>query len=240
MIDLPSTACHFPEPTVTSAHGKPERVAGLANRLAFYEHHAMELWFFRLRRMVDATPEATVDHEASLTSRIHATPSSCTGTVPSAALRFSAAENARGVGYRGSDTIPSEEKIEQGVQQMLAALLGIACPDVQSALRIGRCYGKFSGTSISPVKAMDKRCCHLRVELKIEVAHCSVLVQQGIRVDRRYQSFSERRPRTAPVAATLQAAIGRRRGWRQARPTCCHRCRSASELPPEPLFQKRA
>ena len=180
MVDLPSSDHHFPEPIVTGAHGKPKRVTGLPNRLAFNEHQATELWLFRLGRMVDATPEAPVDHEASLAIRIHAPPTSCAGAVPSAALRFSAAENARGVGYRGSDTIPSEEKIEQGVQQMLAALLGIACPDVQSALRIGSRHRKFSGASVSPVKAVDKRCCHLRVEFKIEVAHsrCSVLVQQ--------------------------------------------------------------
>jgi len=67
MIDLPSNGHHFPEPIVTGAHGKPERVTGLPNRLAFNEHQAMELWFFRLRRMVDATSEAPVDHEASLT-----------------------------------------------------------------------------------------------------------------------------------------------------------------------------
>ena len=112
MIDLPSNSHHFPEPIVTGAHGKPERVTGLANRLAFNEHQAMELWFFRLRRMVDAPSEASIDHEASLAIRIHAPPTSCTGAVPSAALRFSSAENARGVGYRGSDAIPGKEKVE--------------------------------------------------------------------------------------------------------------------------------
>ena len=112
MIDLPSNSHHFPEPIVTGAHGKPERVTGLPNRLAFNEHQAMELWFFRLRRMVDATPEAPVDHEASLAIRIHAPPSSCAGAVPSAALRFSSAENTRRVGYRGSYAIPRKKKIE--------------------------------------------------------------------------------------------------------------------------------
>ena len=112
MIDLPTNGHHLPEPTVTGAHRKPERVTGLPNRLAFNEHQAMELCFFRLRRMVDATPEAPVHHEASLAIRIHATPSSCAGAVSSTALRFSSAENTRGVGYRGSDAIPGKEKIE--------------------------------------------------------------------------------------------------------------------------------
>jgi hypothetical protein len=51
--------------------------------------------------MVDAASEATVDHEASLTIRIHGPPSSCAGAVPSTALCFSSAENTRWVGlYR--------------------------------------------------------------------------------------------------------------------------------------------
>jgi hypothetical protein len=136
----------------------------------------MELWFFRLCRMVDATPEAPVDHEASLAIRIHAPPTSCAGAVPSAALRFSSAEDTCRVADGGSDTIPGEEKIKQGVQQMLATFLAIARPDEQSALRIGSRYGKFSGASVSPVKAVHKGICHLRIEFKIEVAHggCSV------------------------------------------------------------------
>jgi hypothetical protein len=112
MIGLPTNGYHLPEPTVTGAHGKPERVTGLPNRLAFNEHKAMELWFFRLRRMVDATPEAPVHHEASLAIRIHATPSSCAGAVSSAALRFSSAEDTCRVADGGSDTIPGEDKIE--------------------------------------------------------------------------------------------------------------------------------
>jgi hypothetical protein len=54
---------------------------------------------------------------------------------------------------------------------MLATLLWIARPDEQSALRIGSRYGKFSGTSVSPVKAVHKRSGHLRIEFEIEVAH---------------------------------------------------------------------
>ena len=112
MIDLPSNGQHFPEPVVAGAHGYPERVTGLPDRFAFNEHQAMELWFFRLRRMVDATSEAPVDNEASLAIRIHAPPTSCSGAVPSAALRFSSAENTCWVGYRGSYAIPGKEKIE--------------------------------------------------------------------------------------------------------------------------------
>ena len=115
MIDLPTNGHHLPEPTVTGAHGKPERVTGLPNRLAFNEHQATELWLFRLGRMVDATPEAPVDHEASLAIRIHAPPTSCTGAVPAAALRSSSAEDTCRVADGGSDTIPGEEKIKQGV-----------------------------------------------------------------------------------------------------------------------------
>ena len=176
MIDLPTNGHHLPDPIVTCAHGKPESVTGLPNRLAFNEHQAMEVWFFRLRRMVDTTSEAPIDHEASLAIRIHAPPTSCTGAVPSAALRFSSAEDTCRVANGGSDSIPGEEKIKQGVKQMLAALLGVARPDIQGALRIGSRYGKFSRASVSPVKAVDEGSCHLRIEFKIEVAHggCSV------------------------------------------------------------------
>ena len=78
MIDLPSNSHHFPEPVVAGAHGQSERVTGLTNRLAFNEHESVELGLFRLRRMVDATSEVPVDHEASLAIRIHTPPSSCT------------------------------------------------------------------------------------------------------------------------------------------------------------------
>ena len=157
MIDLPTNRHHLPEPVITGAHGKSEGVAGLANRLAFNEHQVMKLWLFRLCRMVDATTEVPVDHEASLAIRIHAPPTSCAGAVPAAALRFSSAKDTCRVADGGSDTISGEEKIEQSVQQMLATLLGIARPDIQSALRIGSRYGKFSGASVFPVQAVDTR-----------------------------------------------------------------------------------
>ena len=112
MIDLPSNGHHLFQPIVAGAHGKPERVTGLPNRLAFNEHQAVELRFFRLRRMVDAAPETSVDHEASLAIQIHASPTSCAGAVPSAALRFSSAENTCRVAYGGADAISGEQKVE--------------------------------------------------------------------------------------------------------------------------------
>lgn len=151
MIDLSANSHHLPEPVVPGAHGKPKRVTGFANRLAFNEHEAMEFWFFRLRRVVDAASEAPVDHEASLATRIHAPPGSCSGAVSPAALRFPSAEDTCRVADGGPDTIPGQEKIEQCVQQMLTTLLGITRPDEQSALRIGSRHGKFSGASVSPV-----------------------------------------------------------------------------------------
>ena len=72
------------------------------------------------------------------------------------------------------------------------ALLAIARPDIQSALRIGSSYGEFAGASVSSVKAVDKGSCHLRIEFKIEVAHGGCSVRSGrrsartsIRSDRR-------------------------------------------------------
>jgi hypothetical protein len=115
MIDLPSDGRHLPEPVVAGAHGQPECVTGLPDRLAFNKYQAVEFGLFRLRRMVDAASEAPVEHEASLAIRIRAPPSSCTGAVPSAALRFSSAEDTCRVANSGSDTIPGEEKIKQGV-----------------------------------------------------------------------------------------------------------------------------
>jgi hypothetical protein len=112
LIDLPSNSHHPPEPVVASTHGQVERVTGLPDRPAFNEHEAMELGLFRLRPMIDAAPEASVDHEASLAIRIHAPPASCTRTVPSAALCLASAEKTRRVGYRRSDAIPCKKKIE--------------------------------------------------------------------------------------------------------------------------------
>jgi hypothetical protein len=131
VVDLSADGEKFLEPIVTGAHGETEGVAGFANRLALIEHEAMKLRFLRLRWMVDAAAETPVDDKASLATRVHTTPSSRAGAIPSAALSSSFAENARRIGYRGSNAIPREEKIEQRVQQMFVALLGIACPDKQ-------------------------------------------------------------------------------------------------------------
>ena len=72
-----------------------------------------------------------------------------------------------------------KDKIEQRIQKMFPALLQIARPHDQSALRVRGRYREFLGALIPPVQAMDKRSCHLRIEFKIKVAHgwISVLLQ---------------------------------------------------------------
>jgi hypothetical protein len=164
VIDLLPKCHHFPEPVVTGARGEPECVARFPNCLSFDKHEAVEFWFLRLGRMVNAAPEAAVDDEASLAVRVYATPSSRARTVASPALGFSSAKDARWIEYRSSDAISREEKVEQRVQNMLLALLGIARPDDQSALRIRGRYRKLPGALVSPVKAMDKRNCYLRID----------------------------------------------------------------------------
>jgi hypothetical protein len=67
---------------------------------------------------------------------------------------------------------------------MFVALLGIARPDEQSALRVGRRYWEFSGAFVSSVQTMDKRSCHLRIEFKIEVAHGGFSVRSARRPDK--------------------------------------------------------
>ena len=156
VINLLPKRHHFPEPVVTGARGKSERVARFPNCLAFDKHEAVELRFLRLRRMVDATPEATVDNEASFAVRVHAAPSSGAGTISSAALCLSPAKDARRIAYRSSHAIPREEKVEQRVQEMFLALLQIARPYDQSALRVGGRYRELPGALVSPVKAMDE------------------------------------------------------------------------------------
>ena len=54
---------------------------------------------------------------------------------------------------------------------MFPALLQIARPYDESTLCVRRRYRKLTGALVSPVKAMDKRSCHLWIEFKIEVAH---------------------------------------------------------------------
>ena len=171
VINLLPKGHHFPEPIVTGARGKSERVARFPNCLAFDKHEAVEFRFLRLGRMVDATPEATVDDEASFAVWVHATPSSGAGTISSAALCLSPAKDARRIAYRSSHAIPREEKVEQRIQKMFLALLQIARPYDQSALRIGGRNRELPGALVSPVEAMDERTWHLGVEFKIEVAH---------------------------------------------------------------------
>ena len=179
MIHLLPKRHHFSEPVVTGARRKSERVARFPNCFAFDKHEAVEFWFLRLGRMVDATPEATVNDEASFAVWVHATPSSSAGTISSAALCLSPAKDARRIAYRSSHAIPREEKVEQRVQEMFLALLQIARPYDQSTLRVRRRYRKLTGTLVSPVKAMDKPSGHLGIEFKIEVAHgwISVVLQ---------------------------------------------------------------
>ena len=180
VIDLPPKRHHFPEPVVTGAHGESECVARFPNCFAFDKNEAVEFRFLQLGRVVNATPEAAVYDEASLAVRVYATPSSCARTVASPALGFPRAKDARWVECCSHHAIPREEKVEQRVQKMLLALLGIARPDDQSALCVRRRHRKLPGALVSPVEAMDKRNCHLRVNFKIEVAHggFSVLLQQ--------------------------------------------------------------
>jgi hypothetical protein len=87
------------------------------------------------------------------------------------------------------------------------ALLGIARPDEQSALRVGRRYWEFSGAFVSPVQTMDKRSCHLRIEFKIEVAHGGFSVRSARRPGQNVNSAGPARSRCAPVGQ----AIGDRR-----------------------------
>jgi hypothetical protein len=223
VIDLPPKRHHFPEPVVTGARGESECGARFPNCLAFDKNEAVEFWFLRLGRVVNSTPEAAIYDEASLALRVYATPASCARTVASPALGFSPAKDARWIEYRSPDAIPREEKVEQRVQKMLLAFLRIARPYDQSALRVRGRYRELPGALVSPVKAMDKRNCHLRIDFKIEVAHggFSVLAQHRV-------AFDRQRPDQCSAR------------WRQARPARCHRSRTGSELPREPLFQEAA
>src|SRR5579862_485798 len=54
---------------------------------------------------------------------------------------------------------------------MFPALLQIARPYDQSALRVRRRYRKLTCALVSPVKTMDKGSGHLGIKFKIEVAH---------------------------------------------------------------------
>ena len=68
-------------------------------------------------------------------------------------------------------TVPCKDEIEQRIQQVLPALLRIARPDDQCALRVRSCCRKFVGAFVGPVQSVNKRGSHLGVELKIEITH---------------------------------------------------------------------
>src|SRR3984957_20469260 len=147
-------------PVVAGAHRDAESVASLPNRLAIDEHQLIKRRLFRLRRVVDSSPEGPIDDEASLAIRIHAAPGSCTGTVASATLCFPSTEDAWGIGYGGADAVPRQDGIEQRIQQVLPAFLRIARPDDQCALRVGCCCGEFVGALIGPVQSVNQRGSH--------------------------------------------------------------------------------
>jgi hypothetical protein len=115
MIHLLLKRHYFSEPIVTGARRNSKRVARFPNCFAFNKNEAVEFRLFRLGRMVDSTSETAVYDEVSLAPWIHATPSSCAGTVSSPALSFSPAKDARWIANRGSDAISREDKIEQRV-----------------------------------------------------------------------------------------------------------------------------
>jgi hypothetical protein len=176
VIDLLPNSKHFLIPVVAGAHRDAESVARLPNRLAIDEHQLIKRRLLRLRRVVDSSPEGPIDDEASLAIRIHAAPGSCTGAVASSTLCFLSTEDAWRIGYGGADTVPRKDKVEERVQKMLPALLQVTRPHDQSALRVRGRYREFLGALITPVQAMDKRGCHLRIEFKIKVAHSWISV----------------------------------------------------------------
>jgi hypothetical protein len=179
VVDPLPNSKHFLIPVVAGAHRDAESVARLPNRLAIDEHQLIKRRLLRLRRVVDSSPEGPIDDEASLAIRIHAAPGSCTGTVASSTLCFPSTEDAWGIGYGGADTVPRKDEIEQRIHEVFPALLRIARPHDQSALRVRGRDRKFLGALIPPVQAMDKRSCHLRIEFKVKVAHgwISVVLQ---------------------------------------------------------------
>jgi hypothetical protein len=106
---------HFLIPVVAGAHRDAESVARLPNRLAIDEHQLIKRRLLRLRRVVDSSPEGPINDEASLTIWIHAAPGSCTRTIAPSTLRLPSAEDARGIGYGGADTVPCKDEIEQRI-----------------------------------------------------------------------------------------------------------------------------
>jgi hypothetical protein len=164
VVDPLQDSKHFLIPVIAGAHRDFESVARLPNCLSIDENQPMKFRLLRLGRMVDSTPKTAVDDEAALAVRVYATPSSCAGTVASPALRFSTAKDTSWIAYRSPDAIPREDQVEQRVQQMLLTLLRIARPDDQRTFGVRGRYQKFARAVVSPVKAMDERSWHLRIE----------------------------------------------------------------------------
>jgi len=171
VIDSLPKGHHLLEPVIGGARRQTQLIARFTNRLAFDKDETAEFRLLRLCRMVDPPAEAAVYHETPLAIRIYATPPPRTRTVASPTLCFSAAEDARRVGDCGADSIPREDQVEQRVEKVFLALLPIARPHDEGALRIRSCNWKFPGTLVPAVQAMDERSCHFRIEFKIKVAH---------------------------------------------------------------------
>src|SRR6202048_1856823 len=150
VVDPLPNSKHFLIPVVAGAHRDAESVARLRNRLAIDEPQLIKRRLLRFRRVVDSSPESTINDEASLAIRIHAAPGSCTGTVASSTLCFPSTEDAWGIGYGGADTVSCKDEIEQRIQQMLPAFLHVARPHDQSALRVRGRDRKSLGALVPP------------------------------------------------------------------------------------------
>src|ERR1700692_3778624 len=203
VVDPLPNSKHFLIPVVAGAHRDAESVARLPNCLAIDEHQLIKRRLLRLRRVVYSSPEGPIDDEASLAIRIHAAPGSCTGTVASSTLCFPSTEDAWGIGYGGSDTVPCKDEIEQRIQQVLPAFLSIARPDDQCALRVRTRRGEFLGAFVGSVQSVNQRGSHLGVELKIEVTHSRLPL---LRWAQRVQACPSR------IAATWPSTVQRLQG----------------------------
>ena len=112
VVDPLSDCEHFLVPVVAGAHRDTDGVARLPNCLAMNEYQPIKLGLLRLRWVIDSSPEAPINDEASLAPRIHAAPGSCTGAVAPATLCFPSTEDAWGIAYGGADAVPCKDEIE--------------------------------------------------------------------------------------------------------------------------------
>ena len=112
VIDSLPKGHHLLEPVIGGARRQTQLIARFTNRLAFDKDETAEFRLLRLCRMVDSAAEAAIQYEAPLALEIYATPTPGTRAVASPTLRFSAAEDARRVGYCGADSIPREDQVE--------------------------------------------------------------------------------------------------------------------------------